>query len=626
MKNILFLFLLFPVVILTAQTNPGEKVIKTKVNEVSVYFKDARVIRNKKINLPKGKSILKFVNLSPFVVPNSVQVKVKGDIMVLSVNHQKNFLDKLHKPKEVIDYENRIRSLDEQIQMKGKLLELVHEQQSFLKNNKDIGGNQKITQQDISGVYDYYEKKMKELILKELKFQKDIDKLNKEKTDLIKQLKSRIGKKDFSKSEIVVNVDAKTAGNYMFTLSYLVKNAGWFPSYDIRAKSIDKPLKIVYKANIKQDTKVDWKNVKIHLSTADINITKNAPKLKTYYVGNNTFPPVYKINKTEEESGTFTRIVSGTVTEKGNGYPMPGVIVYIKGTKMGTATDFDGKYQITLPKDKNYLEFTAHGYKPLTVPVNNSIMNVQMERDKTLNYVMIHGKKYFTKDNDIYDDTKNKDDNNYYKPVPTKQDDHQVTVDFSIDIPFSVPSDHQSHTVIISNNEVQTIYQYLSIPKITNKAYLIAQVSDWEKYNFLEGEANIFFEDTFVEKTLLNTQNNMDILKISLGTDKNVIVQRKLIKDFSKKQLIGNKKEVTKAWKIEVKNNKNKEIYIVIKDQVPVSKEKDVNVEIIEFSGGDVNKDTGTVTWKMNLSPKQKKELMLKYQVKYPKFSNVIVE
>ncbi len=324
MKNILFLFLLFPVVILTAQTNPGEKIIQTKVNEVSVYFKDARVIRNKKIKLPKGKSTLKFVNLSPFVVPNSVQVKVKGDIMVLSVNHQKNFLDKLHKPKEIIDYENRIGSLDEQIQTKEKLLELVNEQQSFLKNNKDIGGNQKITQQDISGVYDYYEKKMKELILKELKFEKEIEKLNKEKTDLIKQLKSKIGRKDFSKSEIVVNVDAKTAGNYMFTLSYLVKNAGWFPSYDIRAKSIDKPLKIVYKANIKQDTKVDWKNVKIHLSTADINITKNAPELQTYYVGYNKMPPVYKLNELNSSSpGTFTGIVSGTVMEKSSGDAIP---------------------------------------------------------------------------------------------------------------------------------------------------------------------------------------------------------------------------------------------------------------------------------------------------------------
>ncbi|MCK5400040.1 MAG: carboxypeptidase-like regulatory domain-containing protein, partial [Flavobacteriaceae bacterium] len=40
--------------------------------------------------------------------------------------------------------------------------------------------------------------------------------------------------------------------------------------------------------------------------------------------------------------------VTGTVTEQSSSQPLPGVNVLIKGTAQGTATDFDGNYQITV--------------------------------------------------------------------------------------------------------------------------------------------------------------------------------------------------------------------------------------------------------------------------------------
>ncbi len=308
--------------------------------------------------------------------------------------------------------------------------------------------------------------------------------------------------------------------------------------------------------------------------------------------------------------------------------------VRVKGTNIGAATDFDGKYTISIPNKNSYLEFSAVGYKTVTVPVNSSEINVELESGDNLETVVVNAlgvkrkafqRKKFSVD-DLQEETNEADDEDFVAPVSTKQVKHQTMVDFTIDMPYTVNSDNKLYTVAIKVNRMKTDYQYLAIPKIIEQAYLIANVTDWEKYNFLEGEADIFFEDTFVGKTILDVQNAKDTLKISLGNDKGVIVKRQLSKDFSKKQLIGNKKEITKAWKIFVKNNKSHPINILIKDQVPVSHNKEIKVEVLELSGGKLDEETGTVSWKLNLSPKQKKELMLKYQVKYPKFSNVIVE
>src|SRR5690554_3651924 len=118
--------------------------------------------------------------------------------------------------------------------------------------------------------------------------------------------------------------------------------------------------------------------------------------------------------------------------------------------------------------------------------------------------------------------------------------------------------------------DLPAFYQYYCVPKIDKDAFLIANIVDWEKYNLLEGEANVFFEDTYVGKTLMDVRYASDTLEISLGRDKKVSVNREKIKDYTAKQFIGNKKEETRAWKTTVKNNKNQAINMIILDQVPV--------------------------------------------------------
>src|SRR5690606_429416 len=121
-------------------------------------------------------------------------------------------------------------------------------------------------------------------------------------------------------------------------------------------------------------------------------------------------------------------------------------------------------------------------------------------------------------------------------------------------------SDNKSYTVDMESYELPASFQYYCVPKIDRDAFLIARIVDWEKYNLLEGEANVFFEDTYVGKSLLDVRYASDTLEISMGRDKKVAVNREKLKDFTTKQFIGNKKEETRTWKTTVKNNKTRPI------------------------------------------------------------------
>jgi uncharacterized protein (TIGR02231 family) len=155
---------------------------------------------------------------------------------------------------------------------------------------------------------------------------------------------------------------------------------------------------------------------------------------------------------------------------------------------------------------------------------------------------------------------------------------------------------------------------------------LLAYVTQWEQYKLLEGEANIFFEDTYIGKSVLDVRFIKDTLSLSLGRDKGVVVNREKIKDMTSKKLIGAKKEETRAWRISVRNNKSQDIKMILLDQIPVPTLSEIEIDLEESSRGRRNKETGEIKWEFTLDAAKNKDLVLRYSIKYPKHQNLLFD
>jgi uncharacterized protein (TIGR02231 family) len=189
-----------------------------------------------------------------------------------------------------------------------------------------------------------------------------------------------------------------------------------------------------------------------------------------------------------------------------------------------------------------------------------------------------------------------------------------------------VPSDGKQYAVEISQYNIDATYQYYVAPKLSTDVFLTAQLTNWNKYSFLSGEANLFFEGTYIGKSLINTDATTDTLNLSLGTDKNIIVTRTLEKGLALRQSLGSNQKETRNWLIDVKNRKTQSVNLLVEDQVPVSQNKDIEVEAQETSGAKPDATTGKVSWNFMLNSLDEKKVKLKYQVKYPKNQSVIVQ
>lgn len=615
---------MFLVLIITVEVSQCQsvtkKVLPTKIEEVTVYINGAQIIRKGSISIPQGETLIKVKGLSPFVNPKSISVKATGMFVILSVNHKLNYLNELRKNKQVDSLILVIEKLEFKISTIQNSQEVLREKHSLLNANKDLSGDNGVSISELSEAVKFYENQILDIKKKSLENSLDMKQLKEEKQALENQINMISSRKEQPTSEIFIKVKSAKNTSGEFEISYPVKNAGWFPKYDIRVENVESPLLLEYKADVYQNTGVDWDNITLQLSTADPNQSGVLPNLKPWYL-NYERNTVFRDRDYSNPNALYYdnnayRVVSGVLTDD-SGEPLPGVNVVIKGTTRGTTTDLEGRYQLTVSGD-DILVISYVGFETQEVKVGNrSNIDAVLGGVTELQEVVVSGYGYGGA-------------RSFSKPkaetITTSTIQKTTSFVFKVDDPYSVKTTGEKLTVDIKNHQLEAKYQYYAIPKIDPDAFLISQLTDWGQFNLLEGEANLFFEGTFVGTTILDPKAFSDTLDISLGRDKSITIEREAIQEFTKMRSFGSNKAETRSFKIKIRNEKDYGINLTIFDQIPIPAINQITVSTEEISDGILEERTGIISWEMDLMSRQQTEKILTYEVKYPKYEKVVLE
>jgi uncharacterized protein YjbK len=107
---------------------------------------------------------------------------------------------------------------------------------------------------------------------------------------------------------------------------------------------------------------------------------------------------------------------------------------------------------------------------------------------------------------------------------------------------------------------------------------------------------------------------------LSLGRDEEIVIKRVKPTDVTTApRLFNNHKKETIAYDIIIKNNKSVPISIEVLDQIPISKNSEIEVELDERNGAEYNKDYGKLLWRIKVPERKNKTIRFSYTVKYPK-------
>jgi uncharacterized protein (TIGR02231 family) len=262
-----------------------EKDIKASIKHVTVYPDRAQVSHETSVELASGKSILKLGGLSPYIDAQSLQVKGYGDFIILSVNHQNNYLENLEDLPEVKSIRSQIEALQLKIEDEQAAISVLKEKEAFLVANRAILVKETtFSVEQLKSVMDLYTNNMEQVTSSILKKNRLIKDYEKQIAALQKQVADRFGKQQLPSGEISVSVSSEKPVSGRLTFSYVVGNAGWYPSYDIRVDDISKPVTLFYKANVFQNTGVTWKDVKMSFSNATSWVSGDVPELGPWFI------------------------------------------------------------------------------------------------------------------------------------------------------------------------------------------------------------------------------------------------------------------------------------------------------------------------------------------------------
>jgi len=627
-----------------SQAQETDLTIKSKIDHVTVFLQGAQVTRLANITLKPGVSILTFPAIAPGIQEQSIQAEAPASVKILSVSFKVNYLEEVKVPEKIAALEEERRRLWMSLAQEKSLEEVYREEEAILKTNKSIGGTSKgVPIEELKVAMDYFRQRLMDIKQQLLLADRNIRKLNEGIGKIDAQLRELSANKSQPTGEILVKVSSKTSVSAPITIKYLVQEARWFPSYDIRAKNIQSPVSITYKANVSQQSGEDWENVRLTISSGNPSQGGAKPIIKPWILG---FNNVVAMNSTtigtvqqDKVYGPSNNLVRGRIVDD-NGQGLPGVNVMIKGTTIGTVTDAVGYYSIPLTSDAQTLVCSFVGYQTHEVSIGDqNEINIQLTPDaNVLSEVVVVGHRAESK-REITGSiaTINGDSFNgrvsgvEYSPrvkktIVATPVVRQTDVEFTLEDLFSVKSDGEMRTTDMVEYELDALYEYYCVPKLNADAFLIAKILHWDEHNFLEGEANLFFEGKYIGKSILDTRNTSDTLSLSLGRDGNVLVTREKKKDYTSRHVVGSNQKSMVGYEISIRNKKAQHLTIVVEDQIPIANDKDISVDKLEDSAAEYDAETGLLKWKKEIDPGKTELINLKYAVRFPKSSRMILE
>ncbi len=593
----------------------------SKIEAVTVYPDGAQISRKAKIDLSAGKTELLFSGLAATLDAKSLQISVDTRVRVLSVEHRLNDVKK-DKQEEIKKHEDQKTAIDAKIKNFKAMLTVYKREEDLLVKNQTVGTAASAKVEELKLLVDFQRQRMTEVLNKQLEIERSIQALEEEKKRHNQELTELTEKQTANTSEALVTVETKEAlQDVAFMLSYYVKEAGWIPTYDVRVENVLKPLRLAYKAYVYQYSGEDWKAVKLRFSTANPKKNATPPELKKWYWGEaNDYS--YYYNAVESNSNDLTE-VKGSVKDLQSRQALPGVSIRITGTSFGTLTDGNGNYRLAIPmnlqKKGTELTFSSVGYKTQKQKVRGNVLDVILEADnQALEEVVVVG--YATQKKQALTGSVSVRRKSDDAPVLTNIEETEAPTSLNFDVvtPTTIASDAETHTIDLKEEDIPAFYEYKVIPKIDTDVFLQAKIQDWEKYNLLDGEVNLYLEGTYIGKSELALKQN-DSLVFALGRDKNILVTRKKQTELQRKQFLGSNKIDNMRYEIELRNTKKYPINLLVEDQFPVSRFKEIEVYDRAAPEATVDEDSGKVTWRLNLPATQQKKLTLQYTVKYPK-------
>lgn len=554
--------------------------LSSKIDRVTVYPDRALVTRQIKTdNLAQGVYEILVKDLPMPLQNESVRVTTSDpdNLKIIGLDIKTY---QLERPPE-----DKIRALQDQLQQFQDILRIIDDnvrllqmereylnaaKDSFLlsaqrssASGKEGASEPRLAVKDYDEMLKYYTGKLRanaDAAMKEDLNRRDINK----KMALVSNELSKLGiyqNTILQKKSVKIGLEVLKDGAYELALSYINFGVNWQASYDIRVFTEAKEMELIAYGVVTQNSGEDWLNASLSFSTARPALQGWLPELPPCYVDlPHNVQVMGKYNELREQKSMSQKDINQQVLLSNEG--------------------FAGQNTIVPPASPQTT--SGFGGTTLRTELDKMMLNQYLPSDVASSFssVVFH--------------------------TPKRVD---------------IMSDGAPHRTSLWTNKLPVRFEYISTPKISPYVYLRALGINKMATPILHGTINVFMGSDFIGSSQTASILPDEEFELTLTVDENIRVKRKLEEKEEKGPgFFGSSKHITYSFIIELENYKKENSIVTLVDQIPVSQNENITVELGDCSEQPAEKGKdGKLKWKFDLKPKETKKLTFSFVVAVPK-------
>lgn len=169
-----------------------------------------------------------------------------------------------------------------------------------------------------------------------------------------------------------------------------------------------------------------------------------------------------------------------------------------------------------------------------------------------------------------------------------------------------------------------------SAPVVDPTAFLEASFKHVEDAPLLPGRVSIYRDGTFVGRSRLAAAGKDETVRLGFGADDKVKIERVVLKrNEGSAGLIVTSKTDERSFKTSVRNGHDVPIRIAIEDQLPVSENEEIVVEMLPSTtpptATNLRDRRGVLEWAFEAKPGEARDIGFAWRVKWPKDKGVVM-